>query len=145
MSVPVNRRSHGKLEAYSKAYELATYTIQITKNKKVFTVEYQEELTDRIVSAAVDIYLLVGSANDLQVRTRADRKNFCDRIDMQAEALRRCADITRLIFLSKSVFHLSSKRVTYWTGLTKETRNLIKAWHDSDITRFTLLFEDKGV
>lgn len=26
MSVPVNQRSHGKLEAYAKAYELATYT-----------------------------------------------------------------------------------------------------------------------
>jgi hypothetical protein len=40
MSVPVNQRSHGKLEAYVKAYELAGYTLKITKNKKVFSDEY---------------------------------------------------------------------------------------------------------
>lgn len=42
MSVPVNERSHGKLEAYTKAYELAVYTLRITKNKKIFTVDFQE-------------------------------------------------------------------------------------------------------
>lgn len=145
MSVPVNRRSHGKLEAYSKAYELATYTLLITKNKKVFTEEHQDDLTNHLVDAALSIYTLVGSANDMQVRTEADRKNFDERIEMQSAALKKCGDMTRLILLAKSVFHLSSKRVTYWTGLTKETRGLIKAWSDSDVKRFKTLFEDKGV
>lgn len=53
MSVPVNERSHGKLEAYTKAYELAVYTLRITKNKKIFTVEFQEELTDRRTGGTV--------------------------------------------------------------------------------------------
>lgn len=56
MSVPVNQRTHGKLEAYTKAYDLAVYTLQITKNKKIFTVEYQEQLTDLIITAALEIY-----------------------------------------------------------------------------------------
>lgn len=53
MSVPVNERSQGKLEACTKAFDLATYTLRITKNKKVFTVEYQEALTDKIISLAL--------------------------------------------------------------------------------------------
>ena len=53
MSVPVNQRTHGKLEACVKAHELCVYTLRIASNKKIFTVEYQEALTDRIISTAL--------------------------------------------------------------------------------------------
>ena len=145
MSVPVNERSHGKLEAYTKAYELATYTLRITSNKKVFTEEFQEQLTDYIISASLDIYLLVGNANDLQVRTANDKQNYEERQKMQKKALDQCGNMGRLILLAKQIFHLSSKRIKYWCGLVKETRTLIKAWSDSDKKRFMSLFEDKGV
>lgn len=39
MSVPVNKRTHGKLEAYTKAYDLAVYTLQITGVKKMALLE----------------------------------------------------------------------------------------------------------
>jgi len=39
MSVPLNQRTHGKLEAYTKSYELVTYTMKITSNKNIFTNE----------------------------------------------------------------------------------------------------------
>lgn len=142
MSVPVNQRSHGKLEAYSKAYELATYTIKITSNKKIFTEEYQEALTDKIISASLDIYLLAGEANDISVRTADDEQNYHDRIRIQTEAHRKCGELSRLILLAKPIFHLSAKRVKYWSQLVKDTRTLIKAWSDSDKKRFKHLFED---
>lgn len=145
MSVPVNQRSHGKLEAYTKAYELATYTLKITKNKKIFTVEYQECLTDYIIAAALDIYMFAGTANGKQVRAAKDKQNYEDRIAKQREAVERCGDLLKLIMLAKPIFHLSSKRVKYWVGLTKDTRNLIKAWSDADIKRFSPLFEDRDV
>ena len=145
MSVPVNQRTHGKLEAASKAFELATYTLRITKNKKVFTVEYQEALTDHIISTALDIYLLAKSANDLIVRTEMDKQNYIDRIEMQRQAHVLCGRLSSLILLAKPIFHLSARRVTYWTGLTKDTKALIKAWMDSDIKRFLPLFEHTGV
>lgn len=141
MSVPVNQRSHGTLEAYTKAYELATYTLRITKNKKIFTEDYQEQLTDYIISSALDIYMLTGYANSLTVKTSKDKDNYDARIRAQNEAIRRCGDLIRLIFIAKPIFHLSSKRVKYWHGLTKDTRNLIKAWSDSDVKRFSRLFE----
>lgn len=140
MSVPVNERSHGKLEAYTKAYELAMYTLRITKNKKVFTEEYQDVLTDHIVSAALDIYVLVGCANDMQVKTKNDERNSKERLAMQRKALKRCGELQKLILLAKPIFHLSTKRVKYWAGLTQDTRALIKAWSDSDRKRFSALF-----
>lgn len=140
MSVPVNQRTHGKLEAYTKSYELVTYTMKITSNKKVFTVEYQEQLTDYIIAAALDIYMLVGYANGLTVKSKDDEENYINRLKAQDDAIRRCGDLMRLIFLAKPIFHLSSKRVKYWHGMTKDTKNLIKAWHDSDTKRFSCLF-----
>ena len=145
MSVPVNQRTHGKLEAYSKAYELAVYTLKITANKKVFTIEYQEQLTNHIIAAALDVYMMVGTANDIIVRTDKDHGNYVERIDLQRQAIRRCGELNKLIFLAKPVFHLSSKRVKYWVGLTCDTRTLIKAWHTSDVKRWASLFEDTGV
>lgn len=141
MSVPVNQRSHGKLEAYSKAYELASYTLKITKNKKIFTEEYQECLTNHIISAALSIYMLTGEANGKYVKTSKDRDAYDSRIKAQTDAIDKCSDLMRLILLAKPIFHLSAKRVTYWTGLTRETRSLIKAWNDADIKRFSPLFE----
>ena len=145
MSVPVNQRSQGKLEAYSKAYDLSVYTLRITQNKKIFTVDYQESVTDKIVSAALDIYLFVGTANDKQVRAETDYDNYRDRMYLQREAMDRCGYLMKMIILAKPIFHLSSKRVKYWTEKTKDTRSLIKAWHDADKKRFEPLFEDKGV
>lgn len=69
MSVPVNERSQGKLEACTKAFDLATYTLRITKNKKVFTVEYQEALTDKIISLALDI----SKGNSYRLMQRMDK------------------------------------------------------------------------
>lgn len=140
MSVPVNERSHGKLEAYTKAYELAVYTLKITSNKKIFTEEFQEKLTDRIIKTALDIYILVGCANDMQVRTKDDERNYKERLTMQRNAFKRCNELNKLILLAKPIFHLTSKRVKYWAGLTQDTKSLIKAWSDSDRKRFSALF-----
>ena len=146
MSVPVNRRTHGKLEACSKAFELAKYTLMITKNKKIFTEEFKESLTYKIVELAVEIFALTKEANDLSVRSSNDFKNYQDRIDMQRKAIQCCGKLSSYILLAKPSLHLSSKRVTYWTGMTKDTRTLIKAWMESDKKRFSTLFEDiKGV
>lgn len=145
MSVPVNQRSHGKLEACSKAYELSVYTLRITKNKKIFTEDYQDVLTDKITNLAVDIFILSKAANDIVVRTEKDKENYNARIAMQTDAIRKCGQLSSMILLAKPIFHLSSKRVKYWVGLTKETRTLLKAWSDSDKKRFSHLFENRGV
>ena len=54
---PQNRQ----LNAVWYARELAVYTIQICKNKKVFLPEYQSALTDDIIRTAKDIYINYGS------------------------------------------------------------------------------------
>jgi len=133
MSVPVNQRSHGKLEAAVKARELASYTLKITSNKKIFTEEYQESLTNRIIDAAIAIHTKVWSANNVLVNSTED---LAKRLSLQEEAAIECNNLLSLIELAQPVFHLASKRVTYWSKKTIEVRGLIRGWRDNDRRRY---------
>lgn len=138
MSVPVNQRTHGKLEVCVKAHDLCCYTLQITANKKNFTQEFQESLTNRIVEAAIDIHTLCWSANNILVNSVDDLR---ERTMYQEKAAIRCNILLSLIDVAKRIFHLSTKRVTYWAGKTIEMRNLIRAWRESDLKRYSAKFK----
>ncbi len=138
MSVPVNQRTHGKLEVCVKAHDLCCYTLQITANKKNFMPEFQESLTNRIVEAAIDIHTLCWSANNILVNSADDLR---ERTMYQEKAAIKCNILLSLIDVAKRVFHLSTKRVTYWAGKTIETRNLIRAWRESDLKRYSAKFK----
>ncbi len=134
MSVPVNQRSHGKLEAAVKARDLASYTLKITANKKIFAEEYQEALTNRIIAAAIAIHTKCWSANNVLVNSRED---MARRLALQEEAAIECNNLLSLIELAQPVFHLTSKRVVYWSQKTIEVRGLIRGWRDSDRRRYS--------
>ena len=61
---PANRQ----LEACQKAMDLAIHTIQICKNKNIFTEEYQDALTNDIIRCAKDIYIYAWSGNNIYVK-----------------------------------------------------------------------------
>lgn len=133
MSVPVNQRGHGKLEACTKARELAVYTLQITKNKKVFAEEYQDAVTDKIIGSALEIHMLAWSANNVLVNSEEDLHT---RTMLQEQACIQCNVLLSLIDLAKPLFHLDTRRVMYWGQKVVDVRNLIRAWRTSDIKRY---------
>ena len=134
MSVPVNQRTHGKLEACVKARELACYTLQITKNKKVFTEDYQEAITDKIISTALNIHCFAWTANNIVVNSYEDLQ---ERLSYQKQAIVQCNVLLSLIDIAKPLFHLASKRVIFWGKSTIETRSLLRAWRNSDYKRYS--------
>lgn len=133
MSVPENSRTKSKLEVCVKAHDLCCYTLQITSNDKVFTPQFQRSLTDRIVAAAIGIHTDCWNANNIYVKTEDDVR---ERRRLQEEAARKCNVLLSLIDIAKPLFHLASKRVYYWGKKTVETRNLIRAWRESDAKRY---------
>ena len=139
MSVPVNQRGHGKLESCVKAHDLCCYTLRITSNKKIFTVEYQDVLTDRINSIALSIHALCWTANNILVNSAEDMER---RLDLQERAAIECNNLLSLMDIAKSIFHLATRRVKYWGGQTVETRNLIRAWRESDRKRYSAKFKN---
>ena len=134
MSVNDSNRSKTELSTAVKARTLASYTIQITTNENIFLPKYRSALTDKIISDAIDIYRCVWKANNIRVNKNADA--WKRRSDYQREAKEHCNDLLALIGIAKPLFHLTSKRIEYWTGLTIETRTMIVAWHEKDSDRY---------
>ena len=138
MSVPENARTKGKLEACVKAHDLACYTLQIATNKKNFPEQFQTALTDKIVSVALEIHTLAWSANNVLVNSPED---LAERLGFQERAAVACNILLSMIEVAHRVFHLPTKRVVYWSGKAIETRNLIRAWRESDRKRYSDKFK----
>lgn len=138
MSVPVGERDEGKFTLAVKAEYLASYTLEITANEKVFLPAYLEGLTKDIVETAKDIYFFIREANDVTVRigTPFHLQDYADRNRLQRMALRRCKRLLYLIDLAHRRLHLSTKRVKYWSQITKNVKDRVSGWIDDDTKRF---------
>lgn len=132
MSVPVPLRGTGKLEVNTKAQELCVYTLKITSNAKNFPPA-QDAFTQKIRDAAVEIHTLCWEANNIKVGGSEER--YRARLELQARAADRCNALCAMIEIAKPLFHLPSKRATYWIGQVAEVRNQIRAWRESDMKR----------
>ena len=134
MSVPEEKRKPGKLEVIIKALDLATYTIQITSNEKVFDPKYRAAVTNDLVTHAKEIYLICWTANN--IRVTSDEETYKERKRLQDKAIIECTTFLGLLDIAKKVFHLETKRVTYWGNKIINCRKLIRAWRDSDKKRY---------
>lgn len=133
MSVVEEKRRKGKLEVIIKTLELANYTIQITANEKVFDPKFRVAVTDDLISHAKDIYLICWTANNIRV---SNEEAFRERLRLEDKAIVKCNTFLGLLDIAKKVFHLDTKRVTYWGNKIVECRKLIRAWRDSDRKRY---------
>lgn len=127
---PANRQ----LEACQKAMDLALHTIKICNNKKIFTAEYQEALTNDIIRCAKDIYIYAWNGNNVYVRP--DNGRWPQRSSLQLAAISKCNELLALINIARRLFHLKGSKVSYWSQLTIETRMLIRKWHEANAKQY---------
>ncbi len=134
MSVVEGERAKGKLEVIIKALDLATYTIQITSNEKVFDPKYRTAVTDDLITHAKEIYLICWTANNIRVTD--DGETYKERKRLQDKAIVECTTFLGLLDVAKRVFHLETRRVTYWGNKIINCRKLIRAWRNADKKRY---------
>nr|DAJ90897.1 MAG TPA: Avd-like-generating retroelement protein [Caudoviricetes sp.] len=125
-------RGEGKFDTLTKALRLASYTTDITDNKKVFTPDH-EKTTERIVSLAWSIYHRARIANDIRVENADD---LMERRKLQNQAIAECDQLLTAIQIAKRVFHLRLKRVKYWGEMVEELKNHLRKWRESDADCF---------
>lgn len=125
-------RGEGKFDTLTKALRLASYTTDITDNKKVFTPDH-EKTTERIVSLAWSIYHRARIANDIHVENADD---LMERRKLQNQAIAECDQLLTAIQIAKRVFHLRLKRVKYWGEMVEELKNHLRKWRESDADCF---------
>ena len=125
-------RGEGKFDTLTKALRLASYTTDITDNKKVFTPDH-EKTTERIVSLAWSIYHRARIANDIRVENADD---LMERRKLQNQAIAECDQLLTAIQIAKRVFRLRLKRVKYWGEMVEELKNHLRKWRESDADCF---------
>ena len=67
MSVPKSKRSHGRLEALTKARAIKNYTLQVCTNEKNFPKRYRWCITNNIVEETTEICRKIVRANAIRV------------------------------------------------------------------------------
>ena len=140
MSVNVGQRNvpdtpqNRQLDACEMAMNLALHTIKICENKKIFTVEYQEALTDDIIRCAKDIYIFAWNGNNVYVQP--DNGRWPERKKLQIAAISKCNELLALINIARRLFHLKVTKVRYWTQMVVDTRGLIRRWHDANAKQY---------
>ena len=77
----------------------------------------------------------VGTKNPNNIKVGGSAERYRSRLELQARAADRCNALCAMIEIAKPLFHLPSKRATYWIGQTVEVRNQIRAWRESDMKR----------
>nr|DAZ65545.1 MAG TPA: Avd-like-generating retroelement protein [Caudoviricetes sp.] len=125
-------RGEGKFDTLTKALQLASYTTDITDNKKVFTPDH-EKTTERIVDLAWSIYHRARIANDIRVENTND---LMERRKLQNHAIAECDQLLTAIQIAKRVFHLRLKKVKYWGEKVEEVKNYLRKWRESDADCF---------
>ena len=138
MSVPAGEREEGTFTLPIKAEYLARYTIEITSNENVFLPKYREKVTDIIVAYAIGAYMEIRDANDVTVHQNSPNKNreWMRRRAHQERAIDHCKHLLCMIDLAHRLFHLSGKRVKYWSELVINVRNRTQAWMNHDENRY---------
>ena len=127
---PANRQ----LEACQKAMELALHTIKICNNKNIFTVEYQDALTNDIIRCAKDIYVFAWNGNNVYVTK--DNGRWEQREKLQLLAISKCNELLALINIARRLFHLKGSKVKYWSQMTIDTRMILRKWHEANAKQY---------
>lgn len=133
MSVPVGKREEGKLQVLLEAQQLASYTLHICKNEKVFPKSYRWLLTQKIVNEALDVMSCVRRANAVRVESRQD---YLYRHQQQVEAHAHIEALLGLIDLAYAALSIDGKRIEYWTGLAISADNTLRKWTSAYKTRY---------
>lgn len=133
MSVPKSKRTHGKLEALTKARSLKTYTIAICTNEKNFPKRYRWCITNNIVNETTEICRKIVRANSVKVENESDKNR---RLQYQKEAYELTEVLLEDIDTAYAFFRLSSNRIEFWVSEVMELQKLLKGWMRSDAERY---------
>lgn len=142
MSVRKDERAEGKLALSELAIRHTVYVIQITKNEKIFAPQYNDAITNDLVREAKNISHYIWAANNVLVNSK---ETYSIRRKYQELAATQCNVLLADINIARKLFHLSAKRMRYWTGMVIEIRNKTRGWISSDAKRYNQYRESIGV
>ncbi len=133
MSVVSSKRGMGRLTVFTRANDLAAFTIRICSNEKNFPKHYRWCVTAKIVDAALDINNYITMANSVFVQSEND---VALRHQFQQKAIASSYALLSMIDIAYRTFGIDSAKIDHWTGMILEVQNLLRNWKKSDKDRY---------
>lgn len=140
MGVPVGQRNVPDTPATERCYAvdachaLCLHVLKITANVKYFDFEHHADIVQHIRELAVTIYNCAYVANVQNVTK--DPATWEVRKANQEAVVQGLNEMVAMVQVAKPLFHLRSRKTTYWLGLTLHAKDLSCAWHASDVRRY---------
>lgn len=137
MSVRKGDRGEGKLQVLNKARELKAYSLRLVKNDKHFPKSTRWLYAAPIANEVREACICIRHANSVYVSdsvTREDEYRY--RRSEQTKAHAHLDALLDLIDDAYGAGYISGDQTEFWTGLTLETDDLLKAWIKSDKERY---------
>lgn len=149
---PAKDKCNRDFDLVVKALDFCLYVEKITANNNKFPVtevtertnpdgtktqvivEHDDSLVKKAREQAYEIYVLIFSANDIDLRKYPEQKT--DRLGKQSKAIELCREHCATILLCGRHFHLPGKKVANWTKLTRDVLVGCEGWHASDKVRY---------
>ena len=132
-NVRKRERSTHRLTVLDRALDLYEHTTNLLANEK-YNKPNMRVLTIKIDNAATIIYHNCRSANEDLDAGKPDEARM--RLELQVEALRQCKWLKTYIMMAKRKLHLRWNSVYYWKSLADNAKDIIEAWHKSEIKSF---------
>lgn len=141
MAVVKNKRKKSDLEVYNLSIHLLTHAVKLYSNEKVIPKKLRYSLGNRILDSAYSVSVEIEFANSIYVKTKQEF------IDRQAAQNRAIAHVNALLVgfdvLYRNI-HTSERKMTHWTRLALEVRNLLRAWKNSEYSKYAEQFDMKS-
>lgn len=119
-----------ELTVLIKSKELAEHTLRITSNTNRFPQKWRYSIVTRMQNTALDIYELVDSANNIDLK---NDKNT--RLEMQTKAIQMCTRMNTYIEMSMKLGIINRKSMEYWSKMVTDIKYMVIAWRTKDKQR----------
>ncbi len=134
MSVRKGDRSEGNLQVLNLVRILSAHTLQKCRNEKVFPKSSRWIMAKPIMDECLGALTCVRRANAVYVGEDADAWRY--RRNQQVQAHSHLDALLSLIDLAFTSFNIDPDAVQYWTKITVDADEKLKAWMKSDKERY---------
>ena len=133
MSVRVGDRTEGTFCVLNEIKVLATYTIQVCRQEKVFPKSSRWIMVKPIVDECISALTCVRRANAVLVQTKSDYEH---RRNNQVQAHSHLDAMLSLVDIAFTSFDIEARKIEHWTGLILKADEKLKAWMKADKERY---------
>lgn len=133
MSVPSFRRGENKLQALSDTIKVASYTIHMCENDKIFPKKSRWSMCNRIIDKCLQSVVHIRQANKIKI---VNEKSYRERNDLQFAVLLDFEALWAMMDVAFETYSIPSDKIDIWCSLMLTASERVAAWRQGDTNKY---------